>query len=573
MYFEHHLPTSGLRKHRGRLLRGSPLCTILLVVVLFAACGGAPAKSGTGAKSGGVVTVLNGSAQLFTDNFNPWLYTHNTGTQGLIYETMFHWNRLDGKITQMLATNQVFTDNNTGITITARQGVKWSDGQPFSADDIFFTLNMSKTFHSIDATGLGQEMKSITEPDANTVHITLVKPSSTVLWDLQGMFIVPKHIWQNVKQNPEKELNKNPIGTGPFVVKSFAPEKVVYGRNPNYWQPGKPSVDAIQFPAYVGNDASSLALTQGIADWSGLFIPDIEHTYVARDPQHNHYWFSPANTVMLYLNLTKWPFNQLPVRQAISAAVDRDQLVKTAEQGYDPVASPTGVLPQQQKDWLDPQYNNLKFGGPDPKKASSILESAGFKKGGDGIYVGSNGQRLSFDLSAINGWTDFILAIQIMSTNLKAAGIEAKVNVIQGSTFQDYLSRGKFDAAIYNQGGGPTPFWYYQAALDSSLSAAVGDLTVNNTDQVRWNDPQTQQFLQQYKLNIDPAVEKQALYGLEKIMVDKLPLIPLFYGTEGYEYNTKRFTGWPDAQHPYAEPAPWETGPDMESVALNLRPV
>ena len=86
------------------------------------------------------------------------------------------------------------------------------------------------------------------------------------------------------------------------------------------------------------------------------------------------------------------------------------------------VTSPTGILPQQQKYWLDPQYRTTQFGGPDPQKASSILTAAGFKKrASDGcLYVGSNGQRLSFDMSVINGWTDFMLAVQIMSANLKA---------------------------------------------------------------------------------------------------------------------------------------------------------
>ena len=573
MHSEPYPTLAYLRQRQRRILSLSTLCScFMIVVVLVSACGG-PSKNSSGSKTGGMVTVLNGGAQLFTDNFNPWLYTHNIGTQGLIYETLFHWNRQDGSITPLLATNEQFTDNNTGITITTRQGVKWSDGQPFSADDVLFTFHLTSTFPGADTSGLGEEIKSITEPDSNTIHITLKKASSTVLWDLAGTFIVPKHIWQNYKGDPQQDTNKNPIGTGPFILKSFAPEKVAYARNPNYWQKGKPYVDGIQFPAYIGNDASTLALTQGGVDWSGLFVPDIQHTYVARDPQHNHYWFSAANTVMLYLNLTKWPFNQLPVRQAISAAIDRNELVKTAEEGYDQVASPTGILPQQQKDWLDPQYSTTQFGGPDPQKASSILTAAGFKKGSDGIYVGSNGQRLSFDMSVINGWTDFMLAVQIMSANLKAAGIDAKVNVIQQSTFIDYLSRGKFDTAIFNQGGGPTPYWYFDASLDYGLSAPVGQLTNNNTDQERWNDAQTLQLLQQYRSNIDPTLEKQAIYGLQKIMVEKMPLIPLFYGTEGYEYSTKRFTGWPNAQHAYAEPAPWEAGPDMEAVALTIRPV
>ena len=175
MHSEPYPTLAYLRQRQRRILSLSTLCScFMIVVVLVSACGG-PSKNSSGSKTGGMVTVLNGGAQLFTDNFNPWLYTHNIGTQGLIYETLFHWNRQDGSITPLLATNEQFTDNNTGITITTRQGVKWSDGQPFSADDVLFTFHLTSTFPGADTSGLGEEIKSITEPDSNTIHITLKK--------------------------------------------------------------------------------------------------------------------------------------------------------------------------------------------------------------------------------------------------------------------------------------------------------------------------------------------------------------------------------------------------------------
>ncbi|HZR41007.1 MAG TPA: ABC transporter substrate-binding protein, partial [Ktedonobacteraceae bacterium] len=70
----------------------------------------------------------------------------------------------------------------------------------------------------------------------------------------------------------------------------------------------------------------------------------------------------------------------------------------------------------------------------------------------------------------------------------------------------------------------------------------------------------------------DQTKQKQAIYGLEKIMVDSLPSIPLVYGATWYEYTTTHFTGWPDKDNPYATPSPY-TYPDAEVVILNLKPV
>ncbi len=244
MHSEHYPTLSYFRKRQSPPLTGKHILLVfMIVVVLLAACGG-PAKNASGSKTGGMVTVMNGAAQLFTDNFNPWLYTHNIGTQGLIYETLFHWNRQDGSITPLLATSEQFTDNNTGITITTRQGVKWSDGKPFSADDVLFTFHLTSTFPGADTTGLGEEIKSITEPNCNTIHITLKKASSTVMWDLAGTFIVPKHIWQKVKGDPQQNTNVHPVGTGPFILQSFAPEKVPMRVIPTTGNRGNPTLMA-----------------------------------------------------------------------------------------------------------------------------------------------------------------------------------------------------------------------------------------------------------------------------------------------------------------------------------------
>lgn len=106
--------------------------------------------------------------------------------------------------------------------------------------------------------------------------------------------------------------------------------------------------------------------------------------------------------------------------------------------------------------------------------------------------------------------------------------------------------------------------------LASINTAPIGQPATSNWE--RWSDPTTDTLLQQYASSADPAVQQEALAGIQKIMVEQLPTIPLIYGATWYEYSTTRFVGWPDQQHPYAVPAPY-AAPDVEVVLLNLHQV
>jgi len=116
---------------------------------------------------------------------------------------------------------------------------------------------------------------------------------------------------------------------------------------------------------------------------------------------------------------------------------------------------------------------------------------------------------------------------------------------------------------------GPTPFYLYNSMLNSTNSAAIGKQASSNWE--RWIDPSTDKLLTQYATTADSSLQQQALNGLQQIMVEQLPSIPLVYGATWYEYSTRNFTGWPDANNAYASPAPFDF-PDAEVVALNLTP-
>jgi len=548
------------------------LVSLVLLCVLGAttlsACSPGAASDDGVASRGGAVTLVPSPKGPWIENFNPLISgdTSLPGTQGMIYETLLYFNRLDGSIHPWLASDYHWAADGTSVTFTVRPGATWTDGQPLTSDDVVFTLNLSKQYPALDLNSLWKTIRSVTNPDAHTVVVTFTHPASPMLWYVGGQtYIVPKHIWQGAG-NPTMTVNDHPVGTGPFVLKSFNAQLYVLGRNPHYWQTGKPYVAELRYPAYTSNATADLMLSEGAVDWTGLFIPKIDQTFVERAREHNHYWFPPANIVMLYLNTAKAPFNQVAVRQAISAAIDRAQISHTAEEGYEPVAHPSGlVLPNEQR-YLDPQYAQSAF-GVDLAKSAALLQKAGFHKGSDGVFVDASGKRLAFNINVPTGWTDWVTACQITAHNLSAAGMDVRVNAVSFNQYISGLSQGTFDSAISWTNTGPTPYFLYYALLSSSNTAPVGAQATSNFE--RWNDPATDKLLAQYAGSIDPKVQQSALAGLQQIMVEQAPSVPLVYGATWYEYTTSRFVGWPDQAHPYAVPAPYGAT-DAAVVAMNI---
>ncbi len=487
-------PTSspGDRYGYGRVFT---LISLLLVfATLLAACG--TTSNTNTSKYGGTLTVVPGPLGVFTRNFNVFANgSVLSGTQGLVYETLLFFNREDGSVKPWLASSYQFSSDATSLTFKLRPGIQWSDGKPLTSADVVFTLNIVRNHPAVDYSAIWTVINSVSAPDDHTVIVRLKQPSVPILWYLGGQtYILPQHLWSSVS-NPVTYTNPNPIGTGPFVLKSFTPQVYDFQRNPHYWQPGKPYIDEIRYPAFNSNTSADLLLSQGSVDWTGLFTPNVNKTFATRDPVHNRYWFPPNNVVTLYPNLTKYPFNLSAVRQAISIAIDRDKLYHIGEDGYEPPSHPTALVLPANQSFLSPNYANASF-SVDTAKATLLLKGAGFRKGSDGIYVDKNGKRLAFNINVVSGWTDWVTDCQIMASNLQAIGMDVKVNAISFNSYYSALQMGSFDTAISWTSTGPTPYFLYDTMLGSVNTAPIGQPATSNFE--RWSDPTTDKLLQRY---------------------------------------------------------------------------
>jgi peptide/nickel transport system substrate-binding protein len=284
------------------------------------------------------------------DNFNPFSANKRSGT-AYMYEPLEYVNSINGQQTPFLATGHTLKGS-TAVDFTIRTGVKWSDGKPFTPADVVFTFDYIKKYPALDSLGIWQHVKSVSA-SGNTVSVKFKAPDVPFVQQLEQQLIVPEHIWSKIS-DPTTYTNTSPVVTGPYVVGTFNPNQYTLLKNTKYWQAGNVAATRIVFPALTGNTQSQLELSQGGYDWATLFIPSVKTTWVAKDAQHNKYWFPPGGTISLFLNLTKKPYSDPAFRQALSYALDRTQIATKAEDGYVQPASQSGMLLPNLKSWLDP---------------------------------------------------------------------------------------------------------------------------------------------------------------------------------------------------------------------------
>ena len=557
------------------LIGGKSKYTTLIVslLVLFSlvlsACGGGSSSNSKNSSGQTVLKIATQSYDFAQAGFNPYNGHPNAGILGLVYETLYFVNVNDGSFTPMLATSYKWNSDNTQVTFNIRQNVKWNDGKPFTADDVVYTFNTMKQYPAADGSGVWGYLKDVTAPDANTVVMSFQKAYPPVLATIAGhVYIIPKHVFQSAG-DPTKYLTDKPTGTGPYTLSKYQADLAVYAKNASYWQADKVKIDQIRYPEYKDNATLQLALPKGEVDWAGYFSPTLQQDFVAKDPAHNHLFMDAINLHSICPNqkdATIGGAAGLPVRLALSSALDRNAIAQQATAGLEPPGSTTGLVLPTAKDWLDAQYSNLPFSA-DTAKAQKYLTDAGYTKGSDGIYQ-KDGKRLSLTLRSVDSYSDWNAAAKLVADQAKAVGIEIKNVTVGEDNYYTLRTDGKYDYQLQFCGmvGGPTPYYLYNQYLNSNQ---IGQGKFNF---VAWNDAATDKYLNQYASTTDMATQKQAIQGIEKVFVENQPFIPLWTGADYDEYSTKNFTGWPDQDNAYSSGSP-NTGPDYEQVILHLRPV
>lgn len=518
---------------------------------MFAGCG--PER--IGAEPGVLRVTEREQAASFVRNFNPLVAAGDVRwpAQHAMYETLLIHNPLADRYEPWLATEHAWGDDLLSLRFSLRHDVKWSDGEDFSARDVVFTFELLRDHPALDARALWSFVKSVEAQGDHEVVLSLRKPYVPGLAFITQQAIVPEHIWQDV-DDPIAFTNPNPVATGPFTeVSHFSTQAYRVGRNPNYWQPGRPAVKALEFFAFAANDQANLALVRGELDWAGYFVPAIDRTFVERDPEHHKYWFPLlGGTVMLYANTAKPPWDDAAVRKALSMAIDRELVVRIAMHGTTRPADPTA---------LSDAYASLRMPVPaddwtrhDPQEAGRMLDAAGLTMGPNGLRVGPDGEPLTITLGVPAGFSDWVRATQVIARGLREVGLGVTVEANDLTAWYERVQKGDFELSLGWTDAWPEPYGFYRALMSTDSVRPLGEPAADNWH--RFGSVRADEQFAILEGTIDPAQRSAAYRELQEIFVDQAPAIPLFLGPLWSEYNTSRFTGFPTAEDPYAPGSP-----------------
>jgi len=547
------------------------ISSLAALALLAGACGGGSSGNNNNAQKtvGGVLTIDNESGALWQCDFNPYNGSVNGQSFGVLYEPLVYDNLLNDKKTPWLASDYQWSTDNKTLTFTIRSGVKWTDGQPFTAADVVFSFALLKQHPEADLQSDWQVIQSVIQQGDDKVAFTFNQSAVPNFYQIAGQTaIVPQHIWSAFK-DPAAQVVKDPVGTGPFTMSACTGQNITYKRNPNYWQKGLPYLDTVNYPAFLDNDPANAFLAAGQAQWGGQFIPNIDTYYVAKDPKNNHYWFPPIDNINVWFNTTLAPLNNKAVRQSIAYSIDRPSVSQKGEFGYEPPGNQTGVLSPTFDSWIDKAQADTYGYKFDVAKAQGLLQQAGFTKGSSGIFQDSSGKKLSLSIINIAGYTDWVASVQVIQDNLKQVGIELKPVNLEATAYFDKLFTGNFELAYgsVNTSPGPSPYYELRNTLHSATTAAIGQTAAG--DYGRYKNPALDALFDQYGGTTDPAKQHDLIKQVEKIMLEDVPVIPVTEGVAWYQYSTKDFAGWPTKDDPFAAPAPWNL-PDWEVTLLHV---
>jgi peptide/nickel transport system substrate-binding protein len=491
-------------------------------------------------------------------NFNPLRPDYNTGTVGLLYETLFRYDPLKDKFIPWLATDGKWVGKN--FVVTLRKGVTWNDGKPLTAADVKFSYETGKLEGSQYSTMWKTGLTRITTRGRVVTFVFSGTPNYQE-WDFlrYSIPIVPRHIWSGYSATEittgNTDNRSKQVGTGPFTYAAGAggSQTLQYNRRDNWWaakllgkkMPMKHVVDIHN----TSNTASLQNFLQNKIDLSNNFFPGIDkqiggkiRTYYTKAP-----YMLAANTAWLVPNTTKAPLSDRAFRRALAMSINIDQIVTADYGNIVSKANPTGLLPTWSK-WVDQaQVKKLGF-KYNIAGAKALLAANGYRDtDGDGFVENKNGSDINLRIIVPNGWSDWETAIRIIADSTKAAGIKLTPAFPDFNGLVDERNSGKFDLVINNEKQiGNTPYTYYDYLFH--LPIAESQTFANFS---RFTQAGAAPWALTLKLNKIKSTNVKAARKvhaqIQKYILEYLPAIPLWYNGMWAQYNTSVWENFPTA--------------------------
>jgi peptide/nickel transport system substrate-binding protein len=550
-------PAARARRPVARLRTGG-IAGVVAAALALAACGGTgtgTAGTAAGAATGGATTAGSASHDLIigfggdATSLDPVI-----ATDGQSYEA--EWPIFDSLVTLTpdlkpapgLAQSWEISQDGLHYTFHLRPGVKWQDGQPFTAADVVFTIDQilnpkvntpNRPFFSALA-GFDQvtdpknpvDPNSLKEPpvqalDPETVEFNLSKPYAPLLLVLTDprLDIVPEHLLKGQDLNTAA-FNSHPVGTGPFEFVSWTKNsQIVLKANPDYWG-GKPQIDRIIYRIIPDPTTAVQALKAGEINF--LESPPLDQLAgLKADPRFQVLTGSTVSYEYFGFVLTNPLFADVRVRQAFNYAVDVPQIIKDVLLGY--AVQAAGQFPPSS--WAaNPAVKPYPY---DPARAKQLLAAAGWTPGPGGILQ-KDGKPFQFSCMVNQADNQAIQAATIIQADLQQVGVKMTINQIDWPTEVKNLFASNYEATVVGWTNHPDPDPFAYTIWDSSQW--------KGRNFAHFKDPEVDRLLEEGRSATTLAARQQAYYQFDQVLHDDAPYVFLWYPEQIFVVG-KQFQG------------------------------
>lgn len=503
----------------------SHIIPILIALFLLAICScgndtkqGAPAKkegaSDTGPAYGDI--MVEGSIG-DASNLIPILSSDSTshGVASMIYNGLVKYDK-DLNIVGDLAESWNISKDGMTITFHLRKGVKWHDGYPFTAEDVLFTYQVTIDPKTPTAySGDFLKVKKAQAIDPYTFRVIYDIPFAPALASWSAS-ILPKHLL-NGKDITRTKLSRSPIGTGPYMFKEWKTgQKIVLISNPDYFE-GRPYIDG--YIMRIIPDMATMFLELRAKGIDRMNLTPLQYTRQTENRffrnNFNKYRYLSFSYTYLGYNLKNPFFKDKRVRQAISHAINKEEIIQGVILGLGKVA--TG--PFKPGTWA---YNSgVKRDSYDPQKARKLLAEAGWKDtDGDGI-LDKNGKPFVFEIITNQGNEIRAKCAEIIQRRLADIGMTVKIRIIEWAAFiKEFINKRRFDATILG----------WTIPLDPDLydvwhSSKTGAEELNF---ISYKNDEVDQLLENGRSTFDRKVRKRCYDRIQEILAEEQPYTFLY---------------------------------------------
>lgn len=491
------------------------------------------------------------------DSLNPFLGIEAESYEmwALMYDYMISYKAEDMSPQPGLAESWDTSEDGLTWTFHIREGVKWSDGEDLTAEDIAFTYNRILD-GGPESASWGSYLASvdkITAPDEKTVVLELAEPNAVL--PLLPMPIIPEHVWSKLTEKQVKSYANEPpdvVGSGPFriVEGSAGGSTFRFEANPDYWG-GAANIDEIVFRIFKAEDTAIQALKKGEIDFvegiSGNQVKALDGedgitSIMGDSPGFDEIAF---NTGSVDLETDKPMGDPNPAvldpkfRYALGFALDRDAIKERVYQ--DAGITGSTIVPPAYPDYHWEPGEDVAF-SYDPERAGELLDEAGYEKGAGGERTMPDGSPMKeLRLMARSDSETSVDVMQFFQEWLTDLGIPAKVEAVESSKLTNVILEGEFDAFEWG--------WYVEPDPDSMLSYMTCGQRGNWSDSWYCNDEYDALYNEQHSAT-DQEARSAAVKRMQEILYLDAPYLVTMYSSIGEAWRSDRFEGFVPQPNP-----------------------